>query len=128
MTLYEECVEALKDNYTILGNNDKNRILTQLENKFLFTNYGRIDWDRVIKKEQVNDNLDIIEELVRNNTKVYIIWDEETLPVIKSDLFTVINAIDDITAVSFDTWIFSADKEFVIEFYHDGEIKIGFSQ
>ncbi|ENJ9654222.1 hypothetical protein AB2T14_001846 [Clostridium botulinum] len=128
MALYEECLEALKDNYAILGNDDKNRILTQLENKFLFTNYRRIDWDRVIKKEQVNDNLDIIEELVRNNTKVYIIWDEETLPVIKSDLFTVINAIDDIIAVSFDTWIFSANKEFVIEFYHDGEIKIGFSQ
>ncbi|WP_456300853.1 hypothetical protein [Vallitalea pronyensis] len=29
------------------------------------------------------------------------------------------------TAVSFNTWIFSKDKKKIVEFYHDGEIILG---
>lgn len=128
MTLYEECLEALRNNYTILSNDDGNKILSELEDKFPFTNWNRIDWNKIIKKEQVKSALDIKEELTSYNSTVYIIWDEATLPIIKSDLFSVIDAIDDVTAVSFDTWIFSYIKQFVVEFYHGGEIKIGFSE
>lgn len=56
---------------------------------------------------------------------VYIIWDEATLPIIKTDLHQVLQVIDDVTAVSFDTWIYSPDTGYVIEYYHDGEIRIG---
>lgn len=128
MILYEECLEVLKNNYTILSNEDGGKILSELKKKFPFTSWSRIDWNKVIKKEQVNSTLDIKEKLRGNNNTVYIIWDEATLPIIKSDLFSVIDAIDDVTAVSFDTWIFSFNEQFVVEFYHDGEIKIGFSE
>ncbi len=60
--------------------------------------------------------------------EVYIIWDEVNLPIIKTDLFSVIDVIYDVTAVSFDTWLFSVDEKSIIEFYHEGEIKIGFSK
>ncbi|GAA0741806.1 hypothetical protein GCM10008906_23480 [Clostridium oceanicum] len=56
---------------------------------------------------------------------IHIIWDEANLPIIKSNLSNVIDVIDDTIAVSFDTWLFSSNGEFVIEFYHDGQTIIG---
>lgn len=37
MTLYEECLEELKENYTIVSDNEKNKILNNLYDKFPFT-------------------------------------------------------------------------------------------
>lgn len=48
--------------------------------------------------------------------------------MIESDLYTVIEVIDDVTAVSFDTWLFSPNEGVVIEFHHDGEIIIGINR
>lgn len=126
MTLYEECLEELKGNYTIVSDNEKNKILNNLYDKFPFTDWGRINWDKVIKKERINNIVDIKEKILNNSIEVYVIWDQVDLPIIKSDLCSVLNVIYDVTAVSFDTWLFSVDEEYVIEFYHDGEIMIGF--
>lgn len=126
MTLYEECLEELKGNYTIVSDNEKNKILNNLYDKFPFNDWGRINWDKVIKKERINNIVDIKEKILNNSIEVYVIWDQVDLPIIKSDLCSVLNVIYDVTAVSFDTWLFSVDEEYVIEFYHDGEIMIGF--
>ncbi|MEL4027149.1 hypothetical protein NST89_00625 [Caldifermentibacillus hisashii] len=56
---------------------------------------------------------------------VYVIWDEGTLPIIQSTLYKVFEVIDDVTAVSFDTWIFSPTLGYVIEIFHDGEVRVG---
>ncbi|UYX52452.1 hypothetical protein M3Y14_29355 [Bacillus thuringiensis] len=56
---------------------------------------------------------------------VYIIWDEASLPIIKTNLHQILQVIDDVTAVSFDTWIYSQDVGYVIEYYHEGEVRIG---
>jgi hypothetical protein len=54
---------------------------------------------------------DIISFLNQKTNKysnaVYVIWDEGTLPIIQTNLDKVFEAIDDVTAVSFDIWIFS---------------------
>lgn len=54
--------------------------------------------------------------------EVYIIWDEVNLSIIKTDLFSVIDVIYDVTAVSFDTWLLSIDIKEVVEFYNESEI------
>ena len=54
-------------------------------------------------------------------------WDEATRPAVKSDLHHVLNHIEDVTIVSFDTWLFSPAEKYVIEFYHEGEVTIGLS-
>lgn len=123
MTLYEECIEALGDNYKIVNETDKKAIIKNLFKTFEFTDWGRINWDKVPNKIVVADIKE--EQLFKNNAEVYIVWDEVNLPVIKSDLSTVIKFIDDVTAVSFDTWIYLYKKGLVIEFYHDGDIIIG---
>ncbi|MDA1477756.1 CDI toxin immunity protein [Bacillus changyiensis] len=69
---------------------------------------------------------EIITFLKRNSYQyshiVYISWDEGTLTI---NLDQVLEVIDDVTAVSFDTWIFSPLSRCVIEIFHDGEVKIG---
>ncbi|WP_418655553.1 CDI toxin immunity protein [Bacillus nitratireducens] len=40
------------------------------------------------------------------NKKVYLIWNEGKLPIGKTDLDKVFEVIDDVNAVSFDTWIY----------------------
>lgn len=88
--------------------------------------WGRINWDKVIKKERINNIVDIKEKILNNSIEVYVIWDKVDLTIIKSDLISVLNVIYDVIAVSFDTLLFSVDEEYVIEFFNDGEIMIGF--
>ncbi|WP_307495095.1 hypothetical protein [Clostridium sardiniense] len=59
---------------------------------------------------------------MNSNMEVYIIWDEVNLPIIKTDLFSVIDVIYDVTEVSFDTWLLSIDIKEVVEFYNESEI------
>lgn len=54
-----------------------------------------------------------------------ILFDQKDIPCISCKLAAVIENIDDILAVSFDTWILSKDIKEVIEFYHEGTIVYG---
>ncbi len=56
---------------------------------------------------------------------IYVIWDEANLPVIQSTVNKVIEALDDVIAVSFDTWILDQEAFFVIELYYEESIHIG---
>jgi hypothetical protein len=129
MTLLDECIEALGEDAEILTDSEKEKILGTLESSFPFAEWGRIDWGKVSKKENVNTVNDIttyLEKCCQNfDAVVYVIWDEGTLPIIKSDLKKVLEVIDDVTAVSFDTWIFSPASGYVIEIYHEGEVWVG---
>lgn len=50
---------------------------------------------------------------------------ETSLPSLKTDLKTAMTTIDDITAVSFDTWLFNPLAKYVIELHHDDGMTIG---
>ena len=56
---------------------------------------------------------------------MYILWDEVSLPAVRTNLVKAIDVVDDVTAVSFDTWIFCSSENYVIEFYHENEIRVG---
>ena len=47
------------------------------------------------------------------------------LPCIKSTLFHIIQVIDDVLVVSFDTWIVDLNVEIIIEFHYEGSITLG---
>lgn len=90
---------------------------------------GRIEWEKVSNHAEVNTIDEIISFLDQNvneySNVVYVIWDEGSLPIIQTTLDKVFKVIDDVTAVSFDTWVFSPSSGFVIEIFHDGEVRIG---
>lgn len=129
MSLLDECIEALGENIHVLSDNRRKKVIRDFECSFPITEWGRIKWEKEMKYADVNTVDEIMSFLNQNMGDyckvVYIIWDEGTLPVIKSDLDKVLEVIDDVTAVSFDTWIFSPSSGFVVEIFHDGEVKVG---
>ncbi|KUR59253.1 hypothetical protein HF695_09780 [Bacillus safensis] len=129
MILLDECIEALGEGARVLYDNDRVQILSNLDKSFPFSDYSQIEWEKVSAYAEV-DTIDEIrsfldQKLNEYSDIIYIIWDEGTLPIIQSTLDKVFEAIDDVTAVSFDTWIFSPSSGYVIEIFHDGEVKVG---
>lgn len=129
MSLLEECIEALGEDVQVFSDNNRKLVLSKLESSFPITEWGRIEWEKVSNHADVNTVDEIIYFLHQNMNEysnvVFIIWDEGTLPIIQSSLDKVFEVIDDVTAVSFDTWIFSPSSGYVIEIFHDGEVSVG---
>ncbi|AGF55473.1 hypothetical protein B0P06_000432 [Clostridium saccharoperbutylacetonicum] len=94
---------------------------------FSMTSWGRIDLNKInrkIRADSIHEGINKLKEENLIDRDVYILWDEASLPAIKTEIESVINVIYDITAVSFDTWIFCPSKKYLIEFYHEHEITI----
>lgn len=129
MSLLDECIEALGEGVQVLFDSDKEQILNSFESSYPFE-WGRIEWEKISNHTEVNTVDEIISFLNQNveeyDNVVYVIWDEGTLPIIQANLDKVFKVIDDITAVSFDTWILSPSTGYVIEIYHDGKVRVGF--
>jgi|LSQX01.1.fsa_nt_gb hypothetical protein len=132
MTLFEECLEALGKDTTILTDNG---ILNKFESCIPMVYiadsiWSRIDWTKISNKVSIHgDIFDVLEILKNNlldtNANVFILWNEATLPIIETKLSKVLECIDDVTAVGFDTWIYCPSNSYVIEFYHEGETTLG---
>ncbi|MBY6915750.1 MULTISPECIES: hypothetical protein [Clostridium] len=121
--LLNECLEALENRYCELNKTLTKNLFDLFYNKVPITWYGRVEWDNIsikYKIEKVDEIINIV-----NNNEFYIIWGEG-LPILKTDIKTLINYIDYILAVEFDTWLFSIDYKEIIEFYHEGEIIVGY--
>ncbi|WJE55913.1 hypothetical protein QRE66_29555 (plasmid) [Bacillus cereus] len=127
--LLEECIEALGENIEVFEGEKREELLNSFENSYPITTWARIDWDKIQNYRDIY-NINEIEPYLYNRYNlhsniVYIIWDEASLPIIKTNLYQILQVIDDVTAVSFDTWIYSPDVGYVIEYYHEGEVRIG---
>ena len=123
MTLLEECLVALGKDVTKLSKEKTDEIFESMLQKFPMTSWGRIDWENVNHKKI--SSIDEIKKYIKTQEDVYILWDEASLPAIKTELNNVLSVIDSVKAVSFDTWIYSSNWEYVIELYHENEINIG---
>lgn len=124
MTLLEECIKHLDKFSQVYSKDVSSRLFDEFQNDFPFTSFGRIDWDKIKKKQTVSNLKSVFNEF--DTEDCFIFWDEESLPVIKSEVRQVIKFLDDVLAVSFDTWILSSSHTRVVEFYHEGQITIGY--
>lgn len=123
MTLLEECIEILGNDICVLNGDEK----LAMEDKFYgiipLTTWGRINWDKFKDTKEVKELRDL--NLIEGNKKYYIIWGDTEKPIIKSALVNILNNLDDVLAVSFDTWLLAEDESMVIEFYHESDVTIG---
>ena len=130
MSLLDECIQALGETIKILSDAETEQVFSRFEGLFTMSTWGRIDWETVNSKIQLESANQIIPCLnqyfpLEKLDRVYILWSEASLPTIEAPLHQIIEAIDDVTAVDFDTWLFSPILEYVVEFYHEGDIWIG---
>jgi hypothetical protein len=129
MTLYEECLVALGNNAQAMSGKETKDIFEEMTGTFPITSWGRVDLDKINRKirvDSIQEGINKLKEEKLIDGDVYILWDEASLPVVKTKIESVVNAIYDITAVSFDTWIFCPSKKYLIEFYHEHEINLCF--
>ena len=97
--------------------------LNEFSNYLRFTFYGRIDWQTYSNKQKLFDVNDILSFLDKDNVCL-LLYNEVSLPVIETIVEDLIICIDDVLAVSFDTWVWIKKKNIIIEFFHDGEITL----
>ena len=98
MTLFEECVEALSDDFSLLTEEDEKEVLN-IFYKYPFE-YGNID---KLKEGVVTLKFDKLNKLVEEKVKsseVYVLADINGVPIFKTNLFLALEKIDDISALS----------------------------
>ncbi|WP_092040634.1 hypothetical protein [Planifilum fulgidum] len=82
------------------------------------------------EKKAIEDDEDILEELYKNhvniNEPVYVFWNDADLPAIQTFIKNVVNVLEDVISVSFDTYIFCPKERYFVEYYHEGETFLGF--
>lgn len=52
--------------------------------------------------------------------------ERKILPALKADLENVLNVLDDVICVDFDTWLYNEKEKYAIEFNRDGMIMMEF--
>lgn len=127
MTLYEECLIALKNEYHVIYD-DKKEILEEVFTKFPLSISGSIDWgkSKVIAKGYYSEEIfEYLKNRYSENSDVLIIWDNGELPVLQTKILSALGVIDDIEAVSFDTRFYLPEFGELIEVHHEGCITLG---
>lgn len=130
MTLFEECIEALQPSVKILPLSQRLLYSRLISDNFPMQLNGSINWLQVNQKIRISDSNKIFSYLEQKlnipEKEAFILWDGAHLPVMQADIVRIIHSIDDVTAVGFDTWIILPKNKLVIEFYHEGDITIGY--
>lgn len=119
--LFMDCIKNL-ENCKILEKAESEKVIRDFLNMVPFDN-GHIDWTYTPNKSLIS--MDEFEKTGVNQDKYYIIWDNVELPCVSCKLQSIKEHLDDVLAVSFDTWLFSEEKDEIIEFYHEGKITYG---
>ena len=98
MTLFDECIEALSDDFSLLTE-EKEKEVINIFYKYPFE-YGNID---KLKEGVVTLKFDKLIKLVEEKLKsseVYVLADINGVPIFKTNLFLALEKIDDISALS----------------------------
>lgn len=120
--LLKECIDAL-DTKKVLSFSESKAVFDNFQSQIEFTLYGRVNWRKYESKISIENNIDILTYLDKNDS-CYFLWNDMNLPVIESNINNLLNKIDDVLAVSFDTWIWIEAKNIIIEFFHDSSITL----
>lgn len=127
-TLLEECLEALAPHVTIMSHDESSKIFKTFEKIAPFL-WLRINWEKVDKKIEVISSDQIIPTLNQLlpapiDRDIYIFWNDADLPMLKTDLNSALYALDHITRLGIETWLFNNSQWYVVEL-HFGEIHVG---
>lgn len=119
--LIQECIDLLGNDVIIIKNcNQIDILFNLLTNTIPFGFWGKVDWDKIEKKNQVDDTnniISIIHRLIKDpNLDIIIYWDNADTPVIKTKLYHALRIIYYITKIGFYTWLFCPESKYVIEF------------
>lgn len=104
MTLFEECQEALSADFEILENQEKKEAVDIL-NKYPFAS-GAISWPEIEYSDYENIN-DLLNVSLLKNADVFVLVDDASIPVFRTNLSLIAENIYDVTALSPKLFIFN---------------------
>ncbi len=119
--LFKECIEALGKKAKILSFEESKKIYSILEVVFPI-GFSSINWEKVQHKvefepeypEQIIPSISNLLGKINFDKEIYIISDND-VPVIKSDLDSVIQHIDDVTCIGQTLWFLNISLQYVVE-------------
>lgn len=126
---FKKCVEVLPSQ--ILSWRKSQEILDTFAEKYPLIMPYNIDWESIEKKVEIGyEKENILLKLdqlleVRPDTTVYISWEDNMIPLIKTTLEKIIEYYDYVLPVSPTTHIFNLDQQYVIEILPNGTITLG---
>ncbi|WP_105640778.1 CDI toxin immunity protein [Cronobacter dublinensis] len=118
MTLFEECAEILKPNFTIVTGNDEEMAIRILYEHGATNGY--IDWG--IKSYTLyNDFQELLKSGVVKDDKVFVFADDADVPIFETTLSLIAANADDVLALCPKIYIYNND--FLLQpMYPYGEI------
>lgn len=104
MTLFQECQNMLKDDFHIINNTD---FVLDTLSKYL-TQFNSIDWDKVRHKDYDDFNF-LLEDISLSDysIEVFVVADDDDIPIFKSNLELIVSNIYDVIALSPKLFIFN---------------------
>ena len=105
--LLQECLNALGSNKKVFSIEEQQEILKKFNIKLTKLLKGN-------RKKEFQSIQKLASQWI--NKSVYIIWDEEKLPIIETNFKSVLDYKDDITLVAFETWIFTVKMDKFVQF------------
>lgn len=124
LTELDKCIEKLGASVVVFSLDESRNKIKKISEKIIFGISG-IDWKQY--PNRIDDYAVIFSVIAKmENKECYILWDEYSLPILKSDFSTIAKNIDDITIMAFDTFIIGCDLNWVLEFHHEGAIRFTF--
>ncbi|PLT29855.1 CDI toxin immunity protein [Peribacillus deserti] len=120
-----------KDKVEILCEKESNKVETKLTDSFPIAWYGRIDWGKlnnkiVIPNEEIqNIPYILLQQGLENISPVYLIVGLYGYPVVKTSISTILDNIEEIMCMGPDQYIYCPLSKYVIEFFHDDVITVG---
>ncbi|MGX2962021.1 CDI toxin immunity protein (plasmid) [Peribacillus sp. JNUCC 23] len=130
--LFEEVFDNLLE-IEILDTNKSDLIVENFSGTFPIAFWNRIDWDKgnVNKLELNIQDIKNIPLMLHSKgfdttTPIYAFWGYDDYPCVKTSLTTqMLSKIDDIIWLGIDLYIYCPTQRFVIEFFHDDSVNIG---
>ena len=129
LPLLKECVEAL--GIDLLPRVESNSISDLFDLMVPLTDWGKVDWIRIDRKVDVGkrpeDIIPVLTGLLGGSfdTSVYIVWSSMFIPIIKTDIESIVKNYIDVICVSFEKFIFNPDVGYVIEILPSRQITAG---
>lgn len=115
---YMRGLKSSINNLEILDELQSKRIEDMILDKIVFipSGSGRIDWGVYPNSIVVSDLKEVIKKIA--NKSCYVMWDEGTLPIVKTNLDSIGDNMFEVTKIAFDTWIVGDLFDWGIEFHH----------
>jgi len=104
MTLFEECQEALSADFEILEGQEKKKAVDIL-NSYPFIS-GAISWPKIKYSDYENID-DLLKVSLMKNADVFVLVDDASIPLFKTNLSLIAENIYDVTALSAKLFIFN---------------------